>query len=180
MSDSNYERAILGGGCFWCLEAAFQLLEGVKHVRSGYAGGKIKNPTYREVCSGLTGHAEVVEITFDPGRISFMQLLEVFFTVHDPTTPNRQGADVGTQYRSIILTVNEEQAEQAREVIRRLEESNAFDSGIVTQVEALRDFYPAEAYHMDYYQNNPDQPYCTFVVKPKVDKIRRVFNEWLK
>ncbi len=175
MNELDFQKTTLGGGCFWCIEAALQLLQGVSDIKPGYAGGKIKNPTYREVCSGLTGHAEVVQITFDPAIISFEQLLEVFFSIHDPTTPNRQGADVGSQYRSIILADNEDQFASAQRIIRALEEKDVYGNPIVTQVEMLTVFYPAEAYHIDYYKNNPDQPYCSFVVKPKVDKVKRVF-----
>ncbi|WP_225699501.1 peptide-methionine (S)-S-oxide reductase MsrA [Fulvivirga sedimenti] len=174
------EETTLGGGCFWCIEAALQLLDGVSSVKPGYAGGKIKNPTYREVCSGLTGHAEVVQITFNPDIISFEKILEVFFSVHDPTTPNRQGADVGSQYRSIILAHNDHQLKSSKEIIQKLDEEKIFDNPIVTQVEMLKIFYPAEAYHVDYYKNNPSQPYCSFVVKPKVDKVKRVFSTLLK
>ena len=173
-------RATFGGGCFWCIEAALKLLEGVEDVKPGYAGGKIKNPTYREVCSGLTGHAEVIQVTFDPDKITFYQLLEVFFKIHDPTTPNRQGADVGTQYRSIILAHDDQQFQEASEVVHQLNESDAFGAPVVTQVVKLTEFYPAEAYHVDYYEKNPDQPYCSFVVKPKVEKVKRVFSELLK
>jgi len=180
MKEKEIEQATLGGGCFWCIEAALQLLDGVLEVKPGYAGGKIKNPTYREVCSGLTGHAEVVQISYDPAVISFLQLLEVFFKIHDPTTPNRQGADVGSQYRSIILTHSEEQAQQARRAIEKLDAGKAFGAPVVTQVEPLETFYPAEAYHIDYYKNNPDQPYCSFVVKPKVEKVKHAFTELLK
>ncbi len=180
MDEKQWSEATLGGGCFWCIEAAFKLLEGVYEVKPGYAGGKIKNPTYREVCSGLTGHAEVIQVSFDPEKISFIKLLEVFFSIHDPTTPNRQGADVGTQYRSIILAHNDDQFREATEVIRKLNRSDAFGAPVVTQVAKLDAFYPAEAYHLDYYEKNPDQPYCTFVVKPKVDKVKRVFTDLIK
>ncbi|MEJ2004233.1 MAG: peptide-methionine (S)-S-oxide reductase MsrA [Cyclobacteriaceae bacterium] len=180
MEEKHIAKATFGGGCFWCIEAAIQLLNGVFEVEPGYAGGKIKNPTYREVCSGLTGHAEVIQVSYNPDIISYYHLLEVFFKVHDPTTPNRQGADVGTQYRSIILTHTKEQEKQAREVIEKLNKEKVFSSPIVTQVEELKAFYPAEAYHIDYYKKNPDQPYCTFVVKPKVEKVRNVFAELLK
>jgi peptide-methionine (S)-S-oxide reductase len=180
MSKKQMARATFGGGWFWCIEAALKLLEGVEDVSPGYAGGKIKNPTYREVCSGLTGHAEVIQVTFDPDKITFYQLLEVFFKIHDPTTPNRQGADVGTQYRSIILAHDDQQFQEANEVVHQLNESDAFGVPVVTQVVKLTEFYPAEAYHVDYYEKNPDQPYCSFVVKPKVEKVKRVFSELLK
>lgn len=174
---SSREQATLGGGCFWCLEAVYQELQGVERVVSGYAGGQKLNPTYREVCNGTTGHAEVVQVTFDPAAISFREVLEVFFTIHDPTTLNRQGADVGTQYRSAIYYHNEQQHEVARQIIGELTEARAFNGTIVTEVAPLPVFYPAEEYHNDYYRQNPRQPYCQMVVAPKLAKFRKTFTE---
>ena len=172
-----YELATLGGGCFWCLEAVYELLRGVVSVESGYAGGDTPNPTYEQVCSGLTGHAEVVQVRFDPLVISYRDLLEVFFTIHDPTTPNRQGHDVGTQYRSIILTHAKEQAEEAQVTIEAL--ATLWDRPVVTEVASLGVFYPAEEYHRAYYRRNMAQPYCQLVVAPKVAKARAVFLDRL-
>ena len=174
------EMATLGGGCFWCLEAVFDELKGVDDVVSGYAGGAAANPTYSQVCSGGTGHAEAVQITFDPQAISFRDLLDVFFTIHDPTTLNRQGHDVGTQYRSIILYHTPEQRETAEQTIRELGAAKLWRAPIVTQVEPLTAFYPAEEYHRDYFARNPDQPYCQVVIAPKVAKARRHFLAKLK
>jgi peptide-methionine (S)-S-oxide reductase len=171
------EQATLGGGCFWCLEAVYVELNGVERVVSGYAGGTVENPSYEAVCSERTGHAE---ITYDPQVISFKELLEVFFTIHDPTTPNRQGYDVGSQYRSIILTHNDEQRAVAQEVIARLGAAGLWNAPIVTEVKPLTVFYPAEAYHQDYFANNPQQPYCQAVVAPKVAKARKEFLAKLK
>jgi peptide-methionine (S)-S-oxide reductase len=169
--------ATLGGGCFWCLEAVFQRLRGVHSVTSGYAGGREPNPSYREVCSGTTGHAEVVQVAFDPDTLSFRELLEVFFAIHDPTTPDRQGADVGPQYRSIILTHDEEQARVAREVMT--EEQEGWDDPIVTELTSYETFYPAESEHHDYYDRNPRQAYCRLVIDPKVKTARRRFTHLL-
>lgn len=174
------EQATLGGGCFWCLEAVYVELNGVERVVSGYAGGTVENPSYEAVCSERTGHAEVTQITYDPQVISFKELLEVFFTIHDPTTPNRQGYDVGSQYRSIILTHNDEQRAVAQEVIARLGAAGLWNAPIVTEVKPLTVFYPAEAYHQDYFANNPQQPYCQAVVAPKVAKARKEFLAKLK
>ncbi len=174
------EQATLGGGCFWCLEAVYVELNGVSRVVSGYTGGHVANPSYEAVCDGTTGHAEVTQITFDPQVISFKELLEVFFTIHDPTTPNRQGHDVGTQYRSIISTHNAEQRAVAEQVIAGLEADKLWRAPIVTEIEPLGDFYTAEAYHQDYYQNNPSQAYCRAVVEPKVAKVRKQFLAKLK
>ncbi len=174
------ETATLGGGCFWCLEAAFLELDGVQDVVSGYAGGHIANPSYRAVCTGTTGHAEVVQVTYDPARITFADLLGVFFTIHDPTTPDRQGNDVGPQYRSIILYHDDEQARIARETIGQLERDRIWDDPIVTQVVPLDAFYPAEREHHRYYERNPNQPYCSFVVAPKVAKVRKTFFDRLR
>lgn len=173
------ETATLGGGCFWCLEAVFQNVEGVERVVSGYAGGHKPDPTYQEVCGGGTGHAEVVQIDYDSQTISFRELLEIFFSIHDPTTPNRQGADVGTQYRSVVYTHDDEQGRVAGEMIAELE-SEAIWEGIVTEVEPLDTFYAAEPWHQNYFVNNPGQGYCQVVIKPKVAKLRQKFAERLK
>jgi peptide-methionine (S)-S-oxide reductase len=180
MTENTHETAILGGGCFWCLEAVYTQLRGVDSVISGYAGGSVANPSYEDVCSGRTGHAEVVRISFDPSVITYRDLLEVFFTIHDPTTPNRQGADVGTQYRSIILYQSQEQENTAREVIAETQASGLWHAPLVTQVEALERFYPAEAYHQNYFERNPYQPYCQIVIAPKVAKARQKYLERLK
>jgi len=177
---SDRAMATLGGGCFWCLEAAFSELRGVHAVQSGYAGGSHPAPTYRLVCSGRTGHAEVVQITFDPEVITFRDLLDVFFTVHDPTTLNRQGADVGTQYRSIILYHSPEQKAEAEQAIRDLDARGIWTDPIVTEVVPLEAFHAAEPEHDRYYENNPDQPYCQIVVAPKVAKVRKQFFERLR
>ena len=174
------EIAVLGGGCFWCLEAVFADLEGVQSVDSGYAGGKLADPSYEDVCSGRTGHAEVVRIVFDPAVLSFHDLLGVFFTVHDPTTPNRQGSDVGTQYRSVIFCQTPAQRATAEEVIRELGAAKLWRDPIVTEVAGAAPFYGAEAYHQRYFERNPAQPYCAMVVEPKVAKFRRHFRERLK
>ncbi len=179
-SNNAASTAILGGGCFWCIEAVFEELEGVTKVESGYSGGKIANPTYREVCSGLTGHAEVVRIYFDSEVISFKEILTVFFSVHDPTTLNRQGADVGTQYRSVIFYQNESQKKDAEEIMSELKRQDVFNSQIVTELSPAGDFYVAEAYHQNYFENNPDQPYCQVVINPKMTKFRKQFKEKLK
>jgi peptide-methionine (S)-S-oxide reductase len=174
------EIAILGGGCFWCLEAVYNELRGVESVISGYAGGSVANPSYEQVCGGRTGHAEVVQISFDPSVITYRDILDVFFTIHDPTTLNRQGADVGTQYRSIILFTSPEQEATARAVIAEVNASGLWHAPIVTQVEALDRFYPAEAYHQNYFERNPYQPYCQIVIAPKVAKARHKYLERLK
>jgi len=174
------EVATLAGGCFWCLEAVFEELRGVESVKSGYAGGSVPNPRYDDVCSGTTGHAEVVQVAFDPAEVSFRELLEVFFTIHDPTTLNRQGADRGTQYRSAIFTHSPEQEETAREVIRDLEAEGVWNDPIVTQVEPLTHFYPAEDYHDAYYRRNPRQGYCQVVIAPKVAKFRQKYLSRLR
>lgn len=173
------EVATLGGGCFWCIEAALKQLKGVEEVVSGYAGGHTEDPSYEQVCSGRTGHAEVVQVSFDPEVISYRQLLEVFFSVHDPTQLNRQGPDVGTQYRSIVLCHDERQRETAEALIRELEAEGVWE-GIVTEVEPLGAFYPAEGYHQDYYTRNPYQPYCLAVISPKLKKLRQRWAEKLK
>lgn len=174
------ETATLAGGCFWCLEAVYDGLKGVESVESGYMGGHVDNPTYDQVCGGDTGHAEVVRITFDPAVLSFKELLEVFFVIHDPTTLNRQGNDVGTQYRSAIFHHTPQQKEEAGEVIARLDAAKLWDGPIVTQVVPLSTFYVAEGYHQEYYARNSYQPYCQFVVAPKVQKFRSKFLDKLK
>ena len=171
---SDREVATLGGGCFWCLEAVFEQLRGVESVVSGYAGGHVPNPTYEEVCGGDSGHAEVVRVTFDPAVISYREILEVFFVIHDPTTLNRQGNDVGTQYRSAIFFHSPEQRRVAAETIAQLEQE-VFDAPIVTEVTPATDFWMAERYHQEYFRNNPGQPYCMWVVAPKVQKFRKRF-----
>jgi peptide-methionine (S)-S-oxide reductase len=174
---SGVEEATLGGGCFWCLEAVFEQLEGVREVKSGYAGGSTRNPTYEQVCTGRTGHAEVVQVTFDPEALSYHDLLEVFFAIHDPTTLNRQGADVGTQYRSAIFTHSQQQADVARKVLAELSESGTWRVPVVTEIVPLTEFYPAEGYHDQYYRLNPDQPYCRIVIGPKLAKFRKRFAD---
>ena len=176
----TYELATLAGGCFWCLEAVYVELRGVEKVASGYAGGHVKNPTYREVCNGTTGHAEVVQVTFDPAVVSFRDILRIFFTIHDPTTLNRQGNDVGTQYRSAIFYHDETQKQVAVEVIDELTLQGVWPNPIVTEVAPLDHFYAAEAYHQDYFANNPMQPYCQVIVAPKVAKFRKQYFQQLK
>jgi len=180
LSTAGRETATLAGGCFWCLEAVFDETKGVESVVSGYMGGKAANPTYEEVCTGRTGHAEVVQVTFDPKTISFRELLEVFFVIHDPTTLNRQGNDVGTQYRSAIFYHSPEQKATAEQVMASLSAGKVYDDAIVTEVAPASSFYPAEDYHQEYFQRNPNQPYCAFVVKPKVAKFRKHFLERTK
>lgn len=179
-AEQNREIATLAGGCFWCLEAVFNDLRGVEKVESGYAGGLIPNPSYRQVCTGTTGHAEVVQVTFDPSAVSFKELLEVFFTIHDPTTLNRQGADVGTQYRSAVFYHTPEQKMVAEQVIAELNESKIWDDPIVTEVAPFTQFYPAEDYHQNYYEQNSNQPYCRAVIAPKVSKFRQKYLGRLK
>lgn len=169
---SDFQQATLGGGCFWCLEAVYQEVDGVTSVVSGYAGGDVPNPSYRQVCTGTTGHAEVTQITYNPSVVSYRDLLEVFFTIHDPTTKDRQGADVGPQYRSIILYHNDEQKATAEAVIEELDRE-VFDGGIVTELEPLDTFYEAEEEHQNYYRNNTSLPYCQSVISPKVSKLRQ-------
>ncbi len=180
MTQTGLELATLGAGCFWCVEAVFSDLKGVSRVESGYSGGHIKNPAYKEVCAGRTGHAEVIRIEFDPKQISFQQLLEVFFLTHDPTTLNRQGADVGTQYRSAIFYHSEDQKKIAESAIQALSETGEWQSPIVTVVEPLKNYFPAENYHQDYFKNNSDQPYCAAVIRPKLEKFKKRFAELLK
>ena len=176
----KFEIATFGGGCFWCVEAIFERVQGVHEVVSGYSGGTVGNPDYKMVTSGTTGHAEVVQITFNPEVVSYLELLEIFFLTHDPTTLNRQGADVGTQYRSIVLYHNEQQNKLARKVIQELESEAIWSDPIVTAVEAFEQFYSAEAYHQEYFENNPNKGYCRLVITPKLEKFEKVFKEKLK
>ena len=174
------EKATFGAGCFWCVEAVFQNLQGVEQVVSGYMGGHVHNPTYQQVCTGTTGHAEVAQIIYDPQEVSFVELLQVFWQTHDPTTLNRQGNDVGTQYRSAIFYHDEEQRKLAEEVKSRLQEEKIWDDPIVTEITEATTFYAAEDYHQNYFNQNADQPYCQFVVRPKVEKFKKLFSEKLK
>jgi len=174
-SDKYLEKATLGGGCFWCLEAVFDQVDGVKEVISGYAGGSVVNPSYQEVCTGNTGHAEVVQITFDPLKVSYSQLLDIFFAIHDPTTLNRQGADVGSQYRSVIFYHSPQQQSVANSKIVEVAKSGEYDGKIVTEVLPLPVFYKAEGYHQDYFAKHPEQPYCQIVISPKVAKFKKEF-----
>lgn len=174
------EIALFGGGCFWCTEAVFLMLKGVTSVVPGYTGGTTKNPTYNNVSMGTTGHAEAVQVTYDPNLVSYRTLLTIFFASHDPTSLNRQGADVGTQYRSVIFTTTSEQEKIAREFIAEMNASNAMGAPIVTAVEPLSIFYPAEEYHRDYYRNNQQNPYCQIVINPKLEKVQKEFSELLK
>jgi len=174
------EIATLGGGCFWCLEAVYLDLKGVEKVESGYSGGFVPSPSYQLVCTGLTGHAEIVQVTFDPKVISFKDLLEVFFTIHDPTTPNRQGNDVGSQYRSVIFFHSEEQKAIAEQAIREVTAAGIWTKPVVTEVKPFKAFYKAEDYHQDYFANNPNQPYCQVIIAPKVAKFRKQYFERLK
>ena len=180
VAEMKNEKAIFGGGCFWCTEAVYNELNGVIKVEPGYSGGDFANPTYEDICSGETGHAEVIEIEFNPAIISFEKLLEVFFKTHDPTTLNQQGADRGTQYRSIILYTNEKQKEIATNFINELTEKKKFASPIVTEIKPLERFYPAEKYHQNYFKRNPLQPYCRVVIQPKVQKVKTEFQPYLK
>jgi peptide-methionine (S)-S-oxide reductase len=178
--DMATETAVLGGGCFWCVEAALKQIDGVESVRSGYMGGRVANPSYEQICRGNSGHVEVAEITFDPEKLPYHDLLEIFFSAHDPTTLNRQGNDVGEQYRSAIFYTNEQQKKIAEEVIAELTRDKVFPDPIVTTVEPASTFYVAEEYHQNYLENNPMQPYCMFVVAPKVQKIRKKYAARLK
>ncbi len=178
--NNKYETAVLGAGCFWCVEAVFQDLKGVHKVESGYSGGTVPNPSYEDVCTGTTGHAEVTRIEYDPEQISFEFLLSVFFKTHDPTTLNRQGADRGTQYRSVIFYTNEHQKEVAEKIIKQLNDEKVYPNPIVTEVSLFTKFYKAEDYHQNYYKNNPGQGYCQYVIQPKIEKFRNVFKEYLK
>ena len=178
--NTQLEKITFGAGCFWCVEAVFRELKGVYSVVSGYSGGARPDPTYEQVCSGATGHAEVIQVEYDSSEISFDELLEVFWSVHDPTTLNRQGADVGTQYRSVIFYHNEEQKQKAEAYLQQLNDAKAFPNKIVTEIVPLKNFYAAENYHQDYYKANGSQPYCAMVIKPKMDKFRKVFKDKLK
>ena len=177
---SNLDTITLGGGCYWCVEAVYENLDGVKSVVSGFSGGKNANPTYEEVCTGTTGHAEVVQITFDKNVTDINEIFKVFFTVHDPTTLNRQGADVGTQYRSVIFYKNTEQKKAAESIISELNKAKVYSNPIVTKVEPFKAFYKAEDYHQNYYSNNENQPYCKMVIQPKLEKFEKVFKDKLK
>ncbi|OMQ10132.1 peptide-methionine (S)-S-oxide reductase [[Flexibacter] sp. ATCC 35103] len=179
-STSNLETITLGGGCYWCVEAVYENLDGVKSVVSGFSGGKVANPTYEEVCTGTTGHAEVVQITYDKTKTDINEIFQVFFTVHDPTTLNRQGADVGTQYRSVIFYKNAEQKKAAESIIAELNKAKVYSNPIVTKVEPFKAFYKAEDYHQNYYANNKNQPYCKMVIQPKIEKFEKVFKDKLK
>lgn len=179
-SSDQLETAVLGGGCFWCLEPIFADLVGVEQVVSGYSGGSVENPSYRAVCTGSTGHAEVIKITFNPSQISYRDLLHIFFTFHDPTTLNRQGADVGTQYRSIILTIGKEQEQDAREVMNEIEKAGIWKDPLVTEFVPFEKFYQAEDYHQEYYANNPNEMYCRVVISPKVKKFREQYAHKIK
>jgi peptide-methionine (S)-S-oxide reductase len=182
MTDTQQGMAIatFGNGCFWCTEAVFQRIEGVEKVVSGYTGGKVKNPTYKEVCSGLTGHAEAIQITYHPAKVSYDELLEIFWQTHDPTTLNRQGADVGTQYRSAIFYHSDEQKRLAELYKKKLTEEKVFNKPIVTEITGASEFYPAEDYHQNYYNLNGSAPYCSYVITPKIDKLKKVFAAKLK
>ncbi|MCC6509107.1 MAG: peptide-methionine (S)-S-oxide reductase MsrA [Pirellulaceae bacterium] len=174
------EQATFGGGCFWCVEAVLQRVDGVEKVVSGYAGGTTKMPTYEQVCTGRTGHAEVVQVTYDPSKVTFERLMEIFMKTHDPTTLNRQGHDEGTQYRSIILTHNDEQARLAKEIKEKLDAAKVFDGPIVTFIQPLTEFYPAEEDHQNYFNRNPSSRYCQVVVRSKVEKLEKFFKAYMK
>lgn len=180
IEENNIELATFGSGCFWCTEAIFEQLNGVKSVVSGYSGGEVDNPTYKEICGGETGHAEVTQISFDPKIISFTELLEVFWKTHNPTTLNRQGADIGTQYRSVVFYHNEEQNKLAQEYKAKLNEAKIFNTAIVTEISKFDKFYSAEDYHQDYYKQNKTQQYCSLVITPKLEKFKAVFKDKLK
>jgi peptide-methionine (S)-S-oxide reductase len=180
MTNDHTEKITLGGGCYWCIEAVFQMLNGVVKVESGFSGGKVKNPSYKEVCAGTTGHAEVVQITFDNTKTSVEEILKVFFTVHDPTTLNRQGADEGTQYRSAIFYHNPNQYKIAKGIIDELNKVKAYPKAIVTELSAYIVFYKAEAYHQNYYNDNKSEPYCRMVIQPKIEKFEKVFKNKIK
>jgi peptide-methionine (S)-S-oxide reductase len=176
----QFETATLGGGCFWCTEAIFSELKGVESVESGYSGGSVSNPSYEDVCTGETGHAEVVQVKFDPNVISYMDILRVFFSAHDPTTLNRQGADIGTQYRSVIFYNGEQQEQIAKRVMKEVNDSKIWGTPAVTEIVPFKAFYPAEQYHKDYFERNPRQPYCQVVIAPKVAKFRKHYFDRLK
>ena len=176
----NQQLATFGTGCFWCTEAVFQQVQGVEQVISGYTGGTVKNPTYKEICSGLTGHAEVVQLTFDPEKISYDELLEIFWKTHDPTTLNRQGNDVGTQYRSVIFYHDEQQKKTAESYLAKLNEAHVFEQPIVTEISPAVEFYKAEDYHQNYFALNQNAPYCAFIVRPKLEKFKKIFPDKIK
>jgi len=178
--NDTLQTATFGGGCFWCLEPVFADVRGVESVEPGYAGGNVPNPSYEQVCSGRTGHAEVVQVRYDPSQVAYKDLLSVFFAIHDPTTLNRQGADVGTQYRSVILYQGDQQKQEAEQAIRDLDASGTLGNRVVTQVVPMDVFYPAEAYHYNYFENNPYQPYCNIVIAPKIAKFRKQHADMLK
>jgi peptide-methionine (S)-S-oxide reductase len=177
---TEFEIATIGGGCFWCTEAVFESVKGITSVESGYAGGFVKNPSYREVCNGNTGHAEVVQIRFNPNQISFQQILEIFFATHDPTTLNQQGADKGTQYRSVIFYHNQNQKDIAQKLIQELNQNSVFTKPVVTEISEYTAFYKAEDYHQNYFANNPDASYCSIVIRPKVEKFKKNYSAKLK
>lgn len=179
-NNEGVDTLTLGGGCYWCVEAVYELLDGVLKVESGFSGGFVKNPSYKEVCNGSTGHAEVVQITFDRSKTSLDEILKVFFTVHDPTTLNRQGADIGTQYRSVIFYRNEEQKNAAQSIIKALNTENVYGKSVVTEVKPFEVFYKAEDYHQNYYNQNKSQPYCQMVIQPKIEKFEKLFKERIK
>ena len=178
--NKTMETATFGSGCFWCTEAVFQRLKGVLSVESGYSGGHVNNPTYRQVCGGDTGHAEVIQITYDPAQVNYADLLEVFWKTHDPTTPNQQGNDFGPQYRSVIFYHNEEQKKLAQEYKIKLDKAGIWNDPIVTEIVPFTNFFKAEDYHQNYFNDNPNQPYCAFIIRPKVEKLEKVFREKLK
>ena len=180
MTDPNQLVATLGGGCFWCLEAIYNELKGIIKVESGYTGGPVPNPTYKQVCTGTTGHAEVIQITYDPNIITFKEILQIFFTMHDPTTLNRQGNDVGTQYRSIILYHNQNQKKTTDQVINEITQARIWNAPIITQIIPYNIFYKAEEYHQEYYKKNPEQSYCRIIIAPKIAKLRKQYFEKLK
>lgn len=180
LDESKLQIATFGSGCFWCSEAIFERVKGVKSVESGYAGGTVPNPTYEAVCTGKTGHAEVIQIKFDPSIVSYDELLEIFWKTHDPTTLNRQGADVGTQYRSVIFYHNDEQKQKAESYKSELNKAGIWKDSIVTEISSFTKFYPAEKYHQDYYEQNPNQAYCAFVITPKLEKFEQIFKNRLK
>ena len=179
-SPKRIEVTTLGGGCFWCTEAVFSQLKGVEEIELGYSGGNVENPSYEEISTGKTGHAEVAQISFDPAVISFKEILQIFFSTHDPTSLNRQGADIGTQYRSVVFCHDDEQKAIAEQVIKEFSDERAFDAPIVTQVEPLKTFYKAEDYHREYYKRHPEQPYCRVVIAPKIAKFRQLYLDKLK
>ncbi len=180
VTNKNFETATLGNGCFWCTETIFEKLDGVIEAVSGYSGGTTENPTYKDVCTGYTGHAEVIQITFDPEKITFAELLEVFWKTHDPTTLNQQGNDIGTQYRSAVFYHNDEQKKLATEIKNKLDKAGIYDAPIVTEITKFEKFYPAEDYHQNYYEQNKTQPYCNMVITPKIKKFEKVFKDKLK